>query len=152
MLGRYNENDIAPIHEGQEWKRISIVVDSGACENVIDPEMAPGYPARDTPASKAGHAFTAANGDPIPNLGSVRLPIVIGEGSSKILNFCAAEVTKPLPSVNKICSTGHICVFDDEGSYIYNKNSGEYTKIREDSGSYVLDAWVPPSSTFGRQP
>ena len=136
----------------QEWKCISIVVDSGACENVINPETAPGYAIRETPASKAGHAFTAANGDPIPNLGSIKLPIITTEGSSKHLNFCAADVTKPLASVKRICSAGHICVFDDDGSYIYNKSTGEYTMVKGESGSYVLEAWVPPNSTFGRQP
>ena len=135
MLGRYQEGDVAQVQEEQQWKRLSIVVDSGACENVINPESTPGYPAKETPASKAGHAFTAAIGDPIPNLGSIKLPLVTGEGSTKQLNFWAAEVTKPLASVKRICAAGHTCVFDEEGSFIFNKTTGEYTMLQEESGS-----------------
>ena len=151
-MGHYQGDRLAPVHEEPRWEPISIVVDSDACGNVISPEMTPSYPVRETIASKAGHAFTAANGDPIPNLGSIKLPIMTSEGSTKQLNFCAADVTKPLVFVKKICATGHICVFDDDGSNIFNKNTGEYTSMKEEAGNYVINAWVPPSSTFGRQP
>ena len=37
----------------------------------------------------------------------------------------ASPVTKPLGSVKKICQAGHTVVFDDEGSFTMNKNTGE---------------------------
>ena len=33
-------------------------------------------------------------------------------------------------------------VFDDEGSYVENKKTGEKMVIEEDDGDYVLDVWV----------
>ena len=45
-------------------------------------------------------------------------------------------------SVRKMCKAGHRVVFDDEGSYIENKSTGERLKIEEEDGDYVLDVWV----------
>ena len=76
----------------------------------------------------------------------------------------AAAVSKPLGSVRRICAAGHCTVFDEDGSYIENKTTGEINMLREDNGNYMLDMWVvppqtaewgsPPSGTppsFGRQ-
>ena len=43
-------------------------------------------------------------------------------------------MTKPLVSVKKICQAGHTVVFDDEGSFIVNKNTGEVNWLREEDG------------------
>jgi len=64
----------------------------------------------------------------------------------------AAPVTKPLASVKKIVQAGHKVVFDDEGSYILNKTTGEINMLREEDGNYMLDIWVQPTATFARQP
>ena len=45
------------------------------------------------------------------------------EGSLRAMTFQAVPIAKPLGSVKKICQAGHIVVFDDEGSYIYNKDT-----------------------------
>ena len=63
----------------------------------------------------------------------------------------ASPVTKPLGFVKKICQACHTVVFDDEGSFIMNKNTGE-------DGNYMLDAWIPPpqqgsnKTSFHRRP
>ena len=70
----------------------------------------------------------------------------------------ASPVTKPLGSVKKICQAGHTVVFDDEGSFIMNKNTGEVNWVREEDGNYMLDAWIPPrqqgsnKTSFHRRP
>ena len=35
-------------------------------------------------------------------------------------------------------------VFDSEGSYIVNKQTGEFNWLRNDNGNFMLDVWVPP--------
>ena len=40
--------------------------------------------------------------------------------------------------------SGHRVVFDDEGSYIMNKATGEVNILREEEGNFMLDVWVPP--------
>ena len=70
------------------------------------------------------------------------------------MQFTGASVSKPLVPVKRICSAGHTVIFDEEGSYIYNKHSGEVNVLREDGGNYMFDVYVPPpdvNETFGRQ-
>ena len=55
-----------------------------------------------------------------------------------------SPVTKPLGSVKKIRQAGHTVVFDDEGSFIMNKNTGEVNWLMEEDGNCMLDAWIPP--------
>ena len=52
---------------------------------------------------------------------------------------------------------GHRVVFDSEGSYVWNKNTGETNVLREEDGNFMLDVWVPPlevaeAAGFTRQP
>ena len=53
------------------------------------------------------------------------------------MKFQACDVTRPLASVKKICKAGHMVIFDEEGSYIYNKVTGEINMLREDEGNYM---------------
>ena len=77
-------------------------------------------------------------------MGDVRLPLYLREGTLKGMIMRAAPVSKPLGSVKKICAAGHRVVFDDEGSFIMNKLTGEMNWLREEDGNYLLGAWVPP--------
>ena len=54
-----------------------------------------------------------------------------------------AEVKKTLGSVRRICEAGNRVVFDEDGSYVENKSSGERTALTKEKGSYVLTLWVP---------
>ena len=49
----------------------------------------------------------------------------------------------------RICKSGHTVVFDETGSYIYNKTSGEVNWMREEHANYILDFWVMPNSEMG---
>ena len=46
-------------------------------------------------------------------------------------------------------------IFDDDGSYVENKATGERIKVLEQNGEYVLDVWVntkeTKDATFGCQ-
>ena len=57
-----------------------------------------------------------------------------------------APVTNPLGSVKRTCAAQHTVVFDDEGSFIYNKQTGEINMLRESGGNYLLDVWIPPAA------
>jgi len=75
------------------------------------------------------------------------------EGTLRSMTIQAAPVAKPLGSVKGMCTSGRR-VFDDEGSYIQNKATGETNWLREEHGNYVLDIWASPSDEagFGGQP
>ena len=138
VCGKNAENDAST------WRRVSIAVDSGACDNVISPDDVPEQPVVESAASKKGENFYSATGEPIPNLGDIKLPMITREGTARGMLMRAAPVSKPLASVKRICQAGHAVIFDEEGSYIINKANGEVNWMREDDGNYMLDAWVPP--------
>ena len=125
------------------WKKLSMAIDSGAAATVIPHTLVTEYPILATLASEAGICYVSATGDPIPNLGEQRLPLTTEEGSLRAMTFQAAPVAKPLGSVKMICQAGHMVVFDDEGSYIYNKHTQEINWLREECVNYLLDVWLP---------
>ena len=130
--------------ETAAWRRIAIAIDSGACDNVISPEDVPEQEVVESVESRKGEQFYSATGEPIPNLGDIKLPMVTLEGTSRGMLMKFAPVSKSLGFVKRICKVGHTVVFDDEGSFILNKRTGEDNWLREEEGNYMLDAWIPP--------
>ena len=145
--------------ETKKWKCISIAVDSGACDSVINPDELPAYTDKilETKDSKEGNDFVSASGDPIPNYGELTIPMFTRESTTRAMKFQAAGVAKPLGSVKRMIMAHHRVVFDEDGSYIENKITGEVNALREEDGNFMLDVWVPPpgaisNAIFPRQP
>ena len=136
-----------------EWQYMSLTVDSGAAETVIPHMLVQSHPINETAASRSGLNYASATGDPIPNLGEQKLPLLTSEGSLRGMTFQAAPVDRPLGSVKKMCDANHMVVFDSDGSYILNKGTNEVNWLREENGNYVMDLWVAPPSDqpFTRQ-
>ena len=128
------------------WQYLSLTVDSGAAETVIPHMLVQDHPIRETNASRSGLNYASATGDPIPNLGEQKLPLLTQEGSLRAMTFQAAPVDRALGSVQRMCSSGHMVVFDSEGSYILNKLTNEVNWMREENGNYVMDLWIMPNS------
>ncbi len=82
-------------------------------------------PRLETNASKMRLRYAAAAGDEIQNLGEVMLPMVTAEGTRGRMKTQVAEVTKPLASVKRLREAGHTVVFDEVGSYVFNKETGQ---------------------------
>ena len=107
---------LAPVNstglKSDEWRCLSIAVDSGACENVIGPDDIPGYQddIKETAESLKGESFVSASGEEIPNYGEVTLPLVTREHGIKALRFQAAGVAKPLLSAERLNQSGHYVV------------------------------------------
>ena len=141
------------INKDGEWQRLSVAVDSGAAETVIPYNLIGGHAIMETDASRSGLNYASATGQPIPNLGEQKLPLCTQEGTLRAMTFQAAPVSRPLGSVKRMCKSGHRCVFDEEGSFIENKFTGEINWLREEDGNYMLDVWVVPKAEnpFGRQ-
>ena len=123
---------------------LSLVVDSGAVETAIPHTGVTEHPTKETNASRSGLNYMSATGDPIPNLGEQVLPLLTNEGSLRSMSFQAAPVDRALGSAKRMCQSGHRVVFDEEGSYVMNKHTGEITALREEDGNYAMDTWVRP--------
>ena len=78
------------------------------------------------------------------NLGCKDIRAVTDTNSATSLRIQIAEnVKRTLFSVGKLTESGNTVVFDDDGSYIYNKTSGEYTPVYKVHGVYRMNLWVP---------
>ena len=76
------------------------------------------------------------------------------ENTKRSMKMQVAEVSRPLASVERICEAGHVVVFDEDGSFKFNKMTGEINQLREESGNFMFDVWIPPKSattSFHRQ-
>ena len=51
-------------------------------------------------------------------------------------------VNKPLLSVSKIVAAGNRVVFDPDGSYIEDTESGEKVWLKNQGGMYMIKMWV----------
>ena len=137
--------------------KLPITIDSGAAASVLPSGWLPEYKALETPESKAGVHYVAADGKRIPDEGGKRLNVVLENGCKRNMKFNIAKVNKALGSVGKICETGHRVVFDDiNGSFIEELSAqgtpmtGTRQPLRKEHGVYVLDTWVAPPSASGR--
>ena len=148
MMGAVNYGSDKPRNDWSTWKQIAIAIDSGAAEIVIPHTLVTEYAISQTDKSRAGVCYASATGEPIPNLGEQKLPLATVEGSLRAMTFQVAPVSKPLGSVKRICAAGHRVVFDDDGSYIVNKLTGELNWLRDDNGNFMLDVWVPPPTAI----
>ena len=78
-----------------KWRRIEVAIDSGPCENVLNPDDLPDHVVRETAASASGEQFASATGDPIPNLGEMGVMLVTREQTMRPTAFTAAPVASP---------------------------------------------------------
>lgn len=138
-------------NKDEKWQRLSIAIDSGACESVINPADVPSVDLIETEDSKNENDFQSATGEPIPNLGGLSITMLMRERTMKGMTFQGAPVSKPLGSVKRICSAGHFVLFDEEASFICNKSTGEINYLREEEGNYMLDVCIPPRMSRGFQ-
>ena len=92
---------------------------------------------------KGGVKYEVANGIQIPNLGERRFVGVTEDGIARgmIAQICA--VNKTLMSVSKIARAGNRVVFDDDGSCIEDKGTGERIWMAQVGGMYPVELCVP---------
>ena len=125
-----------------------IIIDSGACASVMPTSWCNHVPTTETPQSKAGDFYRAANGNKIYHEGERVISMMTQEGSLRDMRFTVCDVAKALGSVSQMCKTGHRVVFNppwcSEGSYIEHAATGERMWLQEEGGLYVLRTKVAP--------
>ena len=91
---------------------------------------------------REGVEYEIANGDRIPNLGEKKFSGVSEEGVMRNVTAQVCEVNKALMSVRKVIVAGNRVIFDEEGSYIESKSTGERMQRREEGGMFMLKMYV----------
>ena len=115
------------------------MVDSGAIDNVGPQSVGQGLDVRPNQASKIGACYHTASGHPIVNQGEKSLSGWTGDWKPINMTVQICDVTKTLGSVRRMCEAGNRVIFDDDGSMIINKRTGQVTQIeKKPSGVYVL--------------
>ena len=125
-----------------EWEEIELAVDSGASETVVNDDMLKTIQTQESAASRRGVEYEVANGVRIPNLGEKRFTGTSTEGISRKLTAQVCDVNKALLSVSKMTKNGNRVIFDSDGSYIEDKQTGERMNLTEKNGMYMLNLWT----------
>ena len=91
--------------------------------------------------------YEVADGSHILHLGEKEFSAYTDSGSLRRLNTQVTGVNKALLSVPRIVKAGNRVVFDDDGSYIEHKKSGEWMPLEERGGVYTIKMWIPKDQT-----
>ena len=146
---------------------VKVTMDSGCGKSVIGKKLIAGHSISPSPGSKAKQNFVGPGGERYPNEGQVRVPMVNENGQPCHGNYQVTEaLTKPLAAISDSCDKGNIALFDNDGSFLIRRDSGEGKAIRElarkakdkmnmyrENGVYVMPMWIQPAGTefFPRQ-
>jgi hypothetical protein len=134
-------NGVAEKNRG--WVEVTLAVDSGATETVMNEEHLDIVDTVEGRAFKRGVKYEVANGVRIDNLGEKKFTGVATEGAKRQIVAQICDVNKALLSVRKVVGAGNRVVFD-EVSYIEDKDTKEriYIYMEDQGGMYVLKLWV----------
>ena len=130
---------------GQAWEEVKFHMDSGATETVVPEEALRTVELKEGMAKRRGVTYEVANGVRIPNLGEKEFSGVTEEGFERGMTAQVCEVNKALLSVRRVVRAGNRVVFDDGGSYVESKSTGERMWMKEENGMYILNLWVKTS-------
>ena len=137
-------------------RTIRVAMDSGAGDHVASPEDVEGFAIEESPNSKAGRDFVAANGGKIRNHGQSTVRMRTAEGKRVASTFQVADVTRPLYSVSKLCDAGYDVSFAKQEALV-KKDGKTIHRFHREGGLYVCDMHIggddqdPPFGGQGAQ-
>ena len=128
----------------EEWTKIEVCVDSGACESVMPANLCEHIPIVPSEQSIGGVEYEVANGESVPNLGERRCDIrtLNALTLTKRMHFQVADVHKALLSTAKCADMGYYCHLGINGGYLEDATTGERIPIRREGELYILDMWI----------
>ena len=131
------------------WKKVTVVVDSGAAENVMPRSMFPEIPNEETERSKSGKGFNGPGREHMHNYGQQVMSVRTPEGFVWKSTWQVAELRRPLASASHIIQDGSGLFIEKDEAYIMNRKKKEKSMLRKEGNVYVLDLFVrvPPNVT-----
>ena len=136
---------------GEKWQRIAAVVDSGAAENVLPPDVCKHLRATPTDKSRAGIGFRGAGGDKIQNFGKKEFRVKLVDGTVLDSTWHVAGVKRPLMSVGKMLAAGSKVYLEDTSPRVVLAK-GKVVPLRRVGNVFLIDLWVRgPAQGFARQ-
>ena len=148
------ENDPLMNTDEDGYVTLELTGDTGAVDHVMSPDEVPGHQVQESAGSKAGRGFIGPAGERIDNLGQLALDMQAQETGQKLTaTFQAAEVTRALMSISKICDSGEgtKVVFDSKQGLVTRKGR-ELAKFHRKGGLYVMKVRVRTPGKPKEQP
>ena len=139
---------VSPIAGGTRWtwKKVTVVVDSGAAENVMPRSMFPEIGITQTERSKNGKGFKGSGGEHINSYGQQIMSVRTSEGFVRKSTWQVADVRTLPVSVSHIIQAGNDLFIGKDEVSIMNRKKKE-SMLRKEGNVYVLDLFVKvPSS------
>ena len=130
---------------------------------MANPRSLPQYPVVPSAGSKRGQKYRGPGTEIIHNLGQQRVGVKTQGGTGRAMTFQSAEVRRPLLAVSAACDRNQFVFFDNDGSFICDRESPEGIAIlklikqmdksrkiamERKNGTYIMPVWVQP---FPRQ-
>ena len=130
------------------WKKVTVVVDLGAAENVMPSSMFPEMGIRQTERSNIGKGFKGPGGEKIRNYVQQAMSVRTSEGFAHKSTWQVANVRRLLVSASHIIQAGTDLFIGKYEAYIMNRKK-EKSMLRTEGHVFVLDLFVrvPPSVT-----
>ena len=133
-----------PKPEFKGHRKLQILVDSGAAENVLPADILPDYEPVEGEARKKNVMYMTADGHEMPNFGEKFIPFKTFEGHEAGIKFQVADVRRPLLSVTAMTAQGNSVFFHEDGGTIVSKDGSKQIDFHRQDGVYVLNVWVAP--------
>ena len=123
------------------WKKVTIVVDSGAAESVM-PRSTPEISTEEAERSKNGKGFKRPEGVHIKNYGQQVMSVRTLEGFVRKSTWQVADARRPFVSASHIIQAGNDLFIGNDKAYIMNRKKKKESAFRKEGNVYVLDLFV----------
>ena len=132
-------NHLVPRHAGAQWtwKKVTVVVDSGAAENVMPRSMFPEISTEEKERSKKGKGSKGRGGEHI-KMGSDLCPSELLNDSGARATWQVADVRRPLVSIQ----AGNDLFIGKNEVYMTTKKKQEISVLRKEGNVYMFDLFV----------
>ena len=108
-----------------------LTMDSGAGKSVTSRKLAAMFQILPSVGSRSGQKFTGPGGDVYANEGEVNLPFVTEGGNNASGDFQVVDrLDKTLAAISDSCDRGNCAIFDNDGSFLINRESIEGEEIQ----------------------
>ena len=133
------------MQEAEVWEEVEMIVDSGTSGTVVGESMIKAVGATNV---KNDVSYKLADGSRIPHIGGKSFKAFTDHGHIGHMIAAVTDVDDALLSVSKVVKAGNRVVFDEDGSYIEHKESGEVTHLTTQGSLYKLKMWVPKNQSY----
>ena len=117
------------------YRRLELIVDSGAAASVLLAGMFDDYSVKQGEAAKKGVHYLTADGGRVPNIGETRLRLFTKEKVKCSVTFQVAEIQKPILSVGTLTAMGNTVNFTRFGGTILNQKTKQKFTFKRRGGS-----------------